>query len=31
LAIKDIKVMETVKAGKPVFTLKSPTTSPSFE
>jgi predicted amidohydrolase YtcJ len=28
LAIKDIKVMETVKAGKPVFTLKSPTTSP---
>ena len=25
LAIKDIKVMETVKAGKPVFTLKSPT------
>ncbi len=24
LAIKDIKVMETVKAGKPVFTLKKP-------
>mgnify|MGYP001818781520 FL=1 len=24
LAIKDIKVMETVKAGKPVFTLNKP-------